>query len=88
MFYIWHTLLVTAFIGIAYYLGFKHGVKAKAIKKSKAKVWKALKQQPSRPKHVSSIMSIDNRETSHEDWLKGYNKWQKTNQKLNDPTQK
>jgi len=38
MFYIWHTLLITAFIGVAYYLGFRYGVKAKAIKKSKAKV--------------------------------------------------
>ena len=25
MFYIWHTLLITAFIVIAYYLGFRYG---------------------------------------------------------------
>ena len=76
MFYIWHTLLITAFIGIAYYLGFKYGVKAKVIKKSKAKVWKALKQQSIVPvASVSSIMSYSNKETSHEDWLKGYRKW-------------
>tara|TARA_B100000214_G_scaffold370364_1_gene344887 strand:- start:2006 stop:2119 length:114 start_codon:yes stop_codon:yes gene_type:complete len=37
MFYIWHTLLVAAFIAVAYYLGFKHGKKIKAITKSKVK---------------------------------------------------
>jgi len=80
MFYIWHTLLITAFIGVAYYLGFKYGVKAKAIKKSKSKVWKALKQQP-----VASVTSFKtfypNKETSHKEWLKGYHKWKskKTN---------
>ena len=41
MFYIWHTLLIAGFIGLAYYLGFKYGEKAKATKKSKAKLWKA-----------------------------------------------
>ena len=76
MFYILHTLLITAFIGVAYYLGFRYGVKAKAIKKSKAKVWKALKQEP----HIahnstSSILNYPNKETSQEDWLKGYRKW-------------
>ena len=88
MFYIWHTLLVTAFLGIAYYLGFKHGVKAKAIKKSKAKVWKALKQPTVVQDNSMGRMPVPNLETSHEDWIKGYNKWQKTNQKQNDLTQK
>ena len=77
MFYIWHTLLITAFIGVAYYLGFRYGVKAKATKKSKAKLWKALKQEP----HIASggsagpILNYPNKETSQEDWLKGYRKW-------------
>ena len=88
MFYIWHTLLITAFVGIAYYLGFKHGVKAKVIEKSKAKVWKALKQPIVVEDNSMGRMPVPNLETSHEDWIKGYNKWQKTNQKLNDLTQK
>ena len=76
MFYVWHTLLITGFIAIAYYLGFEYGKKSKAIKKSKAKVWKALK----RPTVVQGgsagpVMPVPNLETSHADWLKGYRKW-------------
>jgi len=82
MFYIWHTLLVAGFLVIAYYLGFKHGVKAKATKISKVKVWKALTKK-------SELVSLDtvssrysNKETSQKDWLAGYRKWQKqSNQK-------
>ncbi len=37
MFYIWHTLLIVAFISVGYYLGFEHGKKIKAITKSKVK---------------------------------------------------
>ena len=32
MFYIWHTLIITTFIAVAYYLGYHH-----ATKKHKAK---------------------------------------------------
>ena len=34
MFYIWHTLLITAFIGMAYYLGFTHGKRQSKVKKT------------------------------------------------------
>ena len=79
MFYIWHTLLVAGFLVIVYYLGFKHGVKAKATKISKAKVWKALTKK-------SELVSLDtvssrysNKETSQKDWLVGYHKWKRNN---------
>ena len=76
MFHVWHTLLIASFIAIAYYLGFEYGKKSKAIKKSKAKLWKALK----RPIVVQGgsagpVMPVPNLETSHADWLKGYRKW-------------
>jgi hypothetical protein len=29
MFYIWHTLLITGFIALAYWFGYKHGTKIK-----------------------------------------------------------
>ena len=37
MFYIWHTLLVAAFIAVAYYLGFTYG-------KRKSKAQKTLRK--------------------------------------------
>ena len=87
MFYIWHTLLVTAFIGIAYYLGYQFGLKKKVKVTSQKKMWKLLKSKPKQEVEVVST-AISPNETSQEDWLQGYNKWQKTNQKLNDLTQK
>jgi len=76
MFYIWHTLLITAFIVVAYGLGFKHGVKAKATKLSKAKVWKALTKK-SEPVSLDISSRHSNKETSQKDWLSGYHKWKK-----------
>ena len=87
MFYIWHTLLVTAFIGIAYYLGYQFGLKKKIKVASQKKLWKVLKSTPKQEVEFADTLVSPN-ETSQEDWLDGYNKWQKTNQKLNDPTQK
>jgi len=89
MFYIWHTLLIAGFIGLAYYLGFKYGEKAKATKKSKAKLWKALKQPTiAHGGSVGPIINYPNKDTSHSEWLKGYWQWRKTNQKQNDRTSK
>ena len=34
MFYIWHTLLIASFIGVAYYLGIEHGKRKIKIKKT------------------------------------------------------
>jgi len=31
MFYIWHTLLITGFIALAYWFGYRHGVKKKHV---------------------------------------------------------
>ena len=87
MFYIWHTLLVTAFIGIAYYLGYQFGLKKKIKVASQKKLWKVLKSTPKEEVEVA-VSTVSPNDTSHEDWIKGYNKWQKTNQKLNDLTQK
>ena len=72
MFYIWHTLLVTAFIGIAYYLGYQFGLKKKIKVASQKKLWKALKAKPIT---LGQEFSGSPNETSQEDWLKGYNKW-------------
>ena len=80
MFYIWHTLLVTAFIGIAYYLGYQFGLKKKIKVASQKKLWKVLKSTPKQEvEFVDTLVSPN--ETSQEDWLKGYNKWKsrKTN---------
>ena len=80
MFYIWHTLLVTAFIGIAYYLGYQFGLKKKVKVTSQKKMWKLLKSKPKQEAEAVSI-AISPNETSQEDWLKGYHKWKsrKTN---------
>ena len=79
MFYIWHTLLVTAFIGIAYYLGYQFSLKKKIKVASQKKLWKALKTTPKQEVEFADI-SVSPNETSQEDWLKGYNRWQKRNQ--------
>ncbi len=34
MFIIWHTLLITTFIGVAYYLGYTHGKRQVEVKKT------------------------------------------------------
>ena len=80
MFYIWHTLLVTAFIGIAYYIGYHFGLKKKVKVTSQKKMWKLLKSKPKQEAEAVSI-AISPNETSQEDWLKGYHKWKsrKTN---------
>ena len=80
MFYIWHTLLVTAFIGIAYYLGYQFSLKKKIKVASQKKLWKVLKSTPKQEVEFAET-SISPNETSQEDWLKGYHKWKsrKTN---------
>jgi len=74
MFYIWHTLLVTAFIGIAYYLGYQFSLKKKIKVASQKKLWKVLKSTPKQEVEFADT-SVSPNETSQEDWLKGYNKW-------------
>mgnify|MGYP001277533412 FL=1 len=83
MFYVWHTLLVASFIAIAYYLGFEYGKKSKAIKKSKAKLWKALKRPTVVQGDTDPVMPVPNLETSHKDWLKGYRRWKKQSNQNN-----
>ena len=34
MFYVWHTLLIAAFITAAYYLGYQHGKRKVKVKKT------------------------------------------------------
>ena len=87
MFYFWHTSLVVLFIAVAYWLGYQFGLKKKVKVTSQKKMWKLLKSKPKQEVEVVST-AISPNETSQEDWLQGYNKWQKTNQKLNDLTQK
>ena len=69
MFYIWHTLLITAFIVIAYGLGYRLG-------KTKYKVKKV---KPT----LTSVDTWSDKETSHKDWLKGYHKWKKQSKHKN-----
>jgi hypothetical protein len=80
MFYIWHTLLVTAFIGIAYYLGYQFGLKKKIKVASQKKLWKVLNSTHKQEVEVA-VSTVSPNETSQEDWIKGYNKWKsrKTN---------
>ena len=64
MFYIWHTLLITAFVVLAYGLGYRFGktkYKAKKVKST-----------------LTLVDTWSDKETSHEDWLKGYHKWKST----------
>ena len=70
MFYIWHTLLITAFIVVAYGLGYRLGKTKYKVKKVKPTLtlvdtWKARN------------------ETSHKDWLRGYHKWKKQSKNRN-----
>ena len=69
MFYIWHTLLVVAFIAIAYGLGYRFG-------KTK---YKAKKVKPT----LTLVDTWSDKETSHEDWLDGYHKWKKQSKHKN-----
>ena len=87
MFYFWHTSLVVLFIAVAYWLGYQFGLKKKIKVFSQKKLWKVLKSTPKEEVEVA-ISTVSPNETSQEDWIKGYNKWQKTNQKLNDLTPK
>ena len=64
MFYIWHTLLITAFVVLAYGLGYRFG-------KTK---YKAKKVKPT----LTLVDTWSDKETSHKDWLEGYHKWKKT----------
>ena len=61
MFYIWHTLLITAFVVLAYGLGYRFG-------KTK---YKAKKVKPT----LTLVDTWSDKETSHKDWLTGYHKW-------------
>ena len=88
MFYIWHTLLVTAFLGITYYLGYRLGLKKKIKVASQKKLWKVLKSTPKQEVEFDTPEALTHaevspNETSQEDWIKGYDKWQKINQKQN-----
>jgi hypothetical protein len=67
MFYIWHTLLITVFLAIAYGLGYHFG---------KAK-YTAPKVKRVKPK-LTLVDTWSDKETSQEDWLKGYHKWKST----------
>jgi len=69
MFYIWHTLLITAFVVLAYGLGYRFG-------KTK---YKAKKVKPM----LTSVDTWSDKETSHEDWLDGYHKWKKQSKHRN-----
>jgi hypothetical protein len=69
MFYIWHTLLITAFVVLAYGLGYRFG-------KTK---YKAKKVKPT----LTLVDTWSDKETSHEDWLDGYHKWKKQSKHRN-----
>ena len=89
MFYFWHTSLVVLFIAVAYWLGYQYGFKKKVKTIAQKKLWKVLKNPTiANGNSAGPIMSYSNKDTSQSEWLRGYRKWQKTNQKLNDPTQK
>ena len=68
-FYIWHTLLVTVFIAIAYGLGYRFGKTKYKVKKAKPK--------------LTLVDTWSDKETPHEDWLRGYHKWKKQSKNRN-----
>ena len=70
MFYIWHTLLITAFIVVAYGLGYRFG-------KTKYTAPKVKKVKPK----LTLVDTWSDNETSHKDWLRGYYKWKTTQNK-------
>ena len=55
------------------------------IKREKAKVWKLLKQEPKKEIEYDLFRCLN---FDKNDWIKGFKKWQKTNQKLKDLTSK
>ena len=69
MFYIWHTLLITAFIVVAYGLGYRFGKTKYKVKKVKP--------------IVTLVDTWSDKETSHKDWLRGYHKWKKQSKHKN-----
>ena len=62
MFYIWHTLLIIVFIVVAYSLGYRLG-------KEKIR-YKTRYKKP-------TLTLVSDKETSHEEWLRGYHEWKK-----------
>ncbi len=87
MFYFWHTSLVVLFIAVAYWLGYQFGLKKKIKVSAQKKLWKVLKSMP-KQEVEGTRSTVSPNETTQEDWIKGYDKWQKINQKQNDLTQK
>ena len=69
MFYIWHTLLIAAFIAVAYGLGYRFGKTKYKVKKGK--------------QIVTLVDTWSDKETSHKDWLRGYHKWKKQSKHKN-----
>ena len=67
IFLVWHTLLIAAMLVIAFGLGFKLG-------KTKYTTPKVKKVKPT----LTLVDTWNDKETSHEDWLKGYHKWKST----------
>jgi len=64
IFFVWHTLLIASMLIVAFGLGFKLGKTKYKVKKSKPT--------------LTLVDTWSDKETSHEDWLKGYHKWKKT----------
>jgi len=64
IFFVWHTLLIAAMLVIAFGLGFKLG-------KTKYITPKVKKVKPT----LTLVDTWNDKETSQEDWLKGYRKW-------------
>ena len=69
MFYIWHTLLIAAFIAVAYGLGYRFGQTKYKVKKVKPK--------------LTLVDTWNDKETPHKDWLRGYHKWKKQSKHKN-----
>lgn len=48
------------------------------VKASKRRVWRALKKQPKVIKEAD-LFNISREDTPHEEWLRGYRQWKKSN---------
>ena len=64
IFFVWHTLLIASMLIVAFGLGFMLGNTKYNVKKSKPT--------------LTLVDTWSDKETSHKDWLKGYHKWKKT----------
>ena len=83
MFYVWHTLIISVFVVVAYGLGYKYAMHKKNKTREHNKLLKALSTDTTQTSDIVTFNRPRNKpaKTSHADWRKGYHRWKKTQSK-------